>query len=215
MEYTALIVAAGSGSRMGLGYNKVLYTFSNGETIIEKTVSIFRKDTRCTQIILVVSKDDREVFEKLFGEDVILVNGGAARQDSVYQGLQKVTNDHVLIHDGARPWLRMACIDRILMKLEEVDACLAMVPVKDTIKEVVDGKIVTTFRRSYLRQAQTPQAFSTKLITACYEEAITRGMEATDDAQMVELCGHTTVYEVEGDYENRKVTTPEDLNEHE
>ncbi|MEG0736626.1 MAG: 2-C-methyl-D-erythritol 4-phosphate cytidylyltransferase [Longicatena sp.] len=212
MKYSALIVAAGSGSRMGLGYNKLLYTFDSGETIIEKTVSIFLKDAQCTQIVLVISEEDREVFKKLFPQkDIVFTIGGDTRQESVYNGLKEVKEDHVMIHDGARPWLSQECLKRILDELSVHKACLLMVPVKDTIKEVVNGKVVQTFVRSNLRQAQTPQAFETKLIIESYEKAMRQGVVASDDAQVVELCSDEIVYEVEGSYENLKVTTIEDI----
>ena len=212
MEYSALIVAAGSGSRMGLGYNKMLYQFQNGKTILETTVQVFQKDPRCQQIIVVAGVDDLKVYQDLFiHRDITYAIGGATRQESVYQGLQKVTHDHVLIHDGARPWLSMECLDRLCDALSQHRACLLMVPVKDTIKQVIDGKVVSTLKRSELWQAQTPQAFSTKLIVSCHKEAIKKQLEATDDAQLVEVCSKESVYVVEGDYENLKVTTIDDI----
>lgn len=212
MDYTALVVAAGSGSRVGLGYNKLLYKFENGRTILEETVSIFMNDQRCTQIIVVASSDDMECFTRLCScGKVVFVLGGETRQQSVYNGLKAVKEDYVLIHDGARPWLSRECIDRLLHTLSEYPACLLTVPVKDTIKEVRDGLVVQTFHRADLRQAQTPQAFDTNLIIKCYEKAMRSGIQATDDAQVVETCSDVAVVDVEGSYENIKVTTMEDL----
>lgn len=212
MEYTALVVAAGSGSRVGLGYNKLLYTFENGRTILEETVSIFMKDDRCKQIVVVSSSDDMETFTRLCScGKVVFVLGGATRQQSVYNGLKAVKEDVVLIHDGARPWLPTECIDRILDTLSEHPACLLCVPVKDTIKEVKGDYVVQTYHRDDLKQAQTPQAFDTNLIIHCYEKAMKQGVFATDDAQIVELCSDINVRAVEGSYENIKVTTMEDL----
>lgn len=212
MEYTALIVAAGSGSRVGLGYNKLLYKFEDGRTILEQTVSIFMEDQRCKQIIVVSSSDDMETFTKLCScGKVVFVLGGATRQQSVYNGLKAVKEDVVLIHDGARPWLPIDCIDRILDTLQEHPACLLCVPVKDTIKEVKGGYVLQTYHRDDLKQAQTPQAFDTNLIINCYEKAMKQGMSATDDAQIVELCSDIRVRAVAGSYENIKVTTMEDL----
>lgn len=212
MDYTALVVAAGSGSRVGLGYNKLLYKFENGKTILEETVSIFMKDERCTQIIVVVSSDDMETFTRLCScGKVVFVLGGETRQQSVYNGLKAVKEEYVLIHDGARPWLSTMCIDRILNTLKDHPACLLCVPVKDTIKEVRDGFVVQTYKRADLKQAQTPQAFDTNLIIRCYEKAMKQGIVATDDAQIVEVCSDVQVREVEGSYENIKVTTMEDI----
>lgn len=212
MNYSALIVAAGSGSRMGLGYNKLLYTLQNNETIIETTVRLFEQDARCKQIVVVTSQEDQNDFETMFQDRSIeFIEGGATRQESVQRGLCLVKEEYVMVHDGARPWVSMQCLDRIIQTLMKHDACLLMVPVKDTIKEVIEGKVVQTFVRSNLRQAQTPQAFKTSLLIASYEEAQRRGIQATDDAQVVELCSNEIVYEVEGSYENSKVTTMEDI----
>lgn len=212
MNYTALVVAAGNGARVGLGYNKLLYKFENGKTILEETVSVFLNDERCEQVVVVTNSDDMETFTRLCccGK-VVFVLGGATRQQSVYNGLKAVKEDYVLIHDGARPWLSHLCIERILDTLKEHPACLLSVPVKDTIKEVKDGYVVQTYKRSDLKQAQTPQAFDTNLIINCYEKAMKTGVEATDDAQIVELCSDIRVRDIEGSYENIKVTTMEDL----
>lgn len=212
MEYSAVIVAAGSGSRVGLGYNKMLFKLKNGNTILEETMHIFEKDRRCKEIVVVASKQDKEAFSKLCKEDhILLVEGGATRQESVWNGLQKVHYPYVMIHDGARPWLSMDCIDRIVETLESARACLLMVPVKDTIKVVENGVVKHTPQRSTLWQAQTPQAFSTQDIVNAYKEANRLGVQATDDAQIMELCGNADIIVVEGSYENQKVTTIEDL----
>lgn len=211
MEYTALIVAAGSGSRMGLGYNKLLYRFENGETIIERTAQIFEQDERCKQIIVVISEQDEEAMRPLLAKRVQLIYGGSQRSDSVYNGLSAVICDTVLIHDGARPWLSKAALDALLIKKESCRACLLMIPVKDTIKEVKDGVVVKTHERSELMQAQTPQAFDTAFLLTCYRQCMASGYTVTDDAQVVERCSDEPIYAVIGDYENRKITTPEDL----
>ena len=106
MEYTALVVAAGSGSRVGLGYNKMLYKLQNGNTILEETLQVFQQDARCHQIVVVASAQDMETFHEVCDEkNICIVEGGTTRQESVWNGLQKVNCSHVLIHDGARPWL--------------------------------------------------------------------------------------------------------------
>lgn len=211
MDYTALIVAAGSGSRMGLGYNKLLFRFDNDETIIERTIQIFEKDERCRQIVVVISEQDEEIMRPMLKDRVQLVYGGEKRSDSVYNGLSAVEQDTVLIHDGARPWLSKDSLDALLAKKAECRACLLMTPVKDTIKEVIDGKIVKTHVRSTLMQAQTPQAFDTAFLLSCYRTCMASGYSVTDDAHVVELCSDEPIYAVLGSYENRKITTKEDL----
>ncbi len=213
MNYTALIVAAGSGSRLGLGYNKLLYTLSNQHTIIEETLSLFCADERCTQFIVVINETDRKSMQALLPQSKIeFVIGGATRQESVYHGLQKVREEVVLIHDGARPWLSMQSLNDLLQEMEHCEACLLCVPVKDTIKRVKNGVIVETYPREELMQAQTPQAFRYRLLLQCYKQAMEAGISATDDAQIVELCAKIDIHVVYGSYENIKITTKEDIN---
>ena len=133
------------------------------------------------------------------------------RQDSVFAGLQHVHEKIVLIHDGARPYLKSQYINALLTSLKEHKASLLMVPCKDTIKKVVNGKVVETLKREELMQAQTPQAFHTDVILEAYTKAIAQGFQATDDAQMVEHFSQEDVYAILGDYENKKITTVEDL----
>ena len=198
--YSAIILCAGSGKRTGLGYNKMFYQLQ-GETVYEKTVNVFLHDKRCEEIIIVCKKEE---------QCMKFVEGGKERQDSVYEGLKHVTSDYVMIHDGARPFVKKDLLDRLVVGMEEHKAVLAMVPCKDTIKRVKDGKVVETLIRSELMQAQTPQAFDTVLIRNAYKEAIENNIQATDDASMLELQGKD-VYVVEGDYDNIKITTKEDL----
>ena len=212
MNYSALIVAAGKGKRMGLGYNKVLYRLSNEETILQTTVQVFLADSRCKQIIVVMNKEDiaKCVKEQDVGK-VVRVQGGATRQESVFNGLGAVSEDYVLIHDGARPFLTQECIDNLLVTLESEKACLLAVPVKDTIKVIEQGYIKETLIRDNLVQAQTPQAFETDFIINCYKEGKKRGLLFTDDAQLVELVSDTKIKVVVGDYKNLKITTIEDI----
>lgn len=210
MMYSAIILCAGSGKRTGLGYNKMFYQLQ-GETVYEKTVNVFLHDKRCEEIIIVCKKEEQSHFKKILNKKCMkFVEGGKERQDSVYEGLKHVTSDYVMIHDGARPFVKKDLLDRLVVGMEEHKAVLAMVPCKDTIKRVKDGKVVETLIRSELMQAQTPQAFDTVLIRNAYKEAIENNIQATDDASMLELQGKD-VYVVEGDYDNIKITTKEDL----
>lgn len=129
----------------------------------------------------------------------------------MYEGLKKTKGDYVLIHDGARPFVKRKHIDALLECLKVHSACLLMVPCKDTIKKVVNGKVVETLKRSELMQAQTPQAFHRDVIVDAYSQGILEEYQATDDAQMVEKFSDVKVYAIVSDYENIKITTPEDL----
>ena len=211
MNYSAIVLCAGKGSRGGLNYNKMLYRFKN-KTVYEMTMEIFLNDERCKQIVVVTKEEELDDLKKLISSKKIdYVFGGKERQDSVYNGLQVVKEDYVLIHDGARPYLKKENIDDILECLNKNDACLLVVPVKDTIKVCIDGNIVKTLPREQLVQAQTPQAFKTELIKRCYQKGKDKNYIATDDASLVEYFENTEVKAVLGSYSNIKITTPDDL----
>lgn len=211
MNYSAIVLCAGKGSRSGLTYNKMLYRFKN-KTVYEMTMEIFLNDERCKQIVVVTKEEELDDLKKLISSKKIdYVFGGKERQDSVYNGLQVVKEDYVLIHDGARPYLKKENIDDIMECLNKNDACLLVVPVKDTIKVCIDGNIVKTLPREQLVQAQTPQAFKTELIKRCYQKGKDKNYIATDDASLVEYFENIEVKAVLGSYSNIKITTPDDL----
>lgn len=212
MDYSVLIVAAGRGERMGLGYNKVFYKLKEGTTILDTTMELFMKDPRCKQIVIVTNQNEMTLaMKKREIGRIVHVAGGETRQASVRNGLMAITEDVVLIHDGARPWCPMKCVDDLLDAMQTEDAAILGVPVKDTIKEVENGYIVKTVERTRLIQAQTPQAFKTSLITEACKRAYIAGIKVTDDAQMVETYTKARVKIIEGSYSNIKITTQEDL----
>ena len=208
MDYSCVIVAAGKGSRMNLGYNKVYYMLDD-KCILEHTIKAFKDDHDCKEIIVVCDIDDFKAHIK--DDDVILVSGGATRSDSVYNGLQKVSYEYVMIHDGARPYVSSKILDDTKQCLSKHNACLAMVDCKDTIKKVVDNKVVKTYVRSTLKNAQTPQSFKTSMIIEAYQIAMADNFVATDDASIYEVYGKDDVYVIEGSYDNIKITTIEDI----
>ncbi len=211
MFYSAVIPCAGMGKRMNLGYNKLLYQL-NDKTVIENTIDVFLNDNQCKQIILVISKDDEEVIAPYLIDDRMEITyGGKERQDSVYHGLLKVKEEYVLIHDGARPYLKQEAIDRLLEALKVYNACLLMVNAKDTMKRVKDGLVVETLPREEMMNAQTPQAFKTDLILHVHELAQQEHYLGTDDASLVEYFSREPVKVVEGDYSNIKITTIDDI----
>ena len=211
MNYSAIVLCAGKGSRSGLTYNKMLYRFKN-KTVYEMSMEIFLNDERCKQIVVVTKEEELDDLKKLIlSKKIDYVFGGKERQDSVYNCLQVVKEDYVLIHDGARPYLKKENIDDILECLNKNDACLLVVPVKDTIKVCIDGNIVKTLPREQLVQAQTPQAFKTELIKRCYQKGKDKNYIATDDASLVEYFENIEVKAVLGSYSNIKITTPDDL----
>lgn len=210
MKFSAVILGAGSGTRCGLGYNKLLHQ-TTGKTILEQTVEVFEKKSECDQIVLVISSKDEEVMKEIFQNRVTYVIGGATRLDSSVHGLEAVTNEYCMIHDGARPYVSHQEIDACLKALETYDACLLMVPVKDTIKVVEKGKVVSTPNRSTLMAALTPQCFKTTLIKQCLKQAQDDQKIFSDDASVVEAYSDVEIHVVEGSYANIKITTKEDL----
>jgi 2-C-methyl-D-erythritol 4-phosphate cytidylyltransferase len=213
--YSVIIPAAGTGSRMGLGYNKLFYKIV-GCTIIEHTVSKFFNDARCKQIILVSSADDLEKMKEIFDcqPRVSLVVGGATRQESIYHALDSVTEDIVLVHDGARPFVTVDIINACYDAAVEGFGAIASVVSKDTIKKRDSQRkdvVNQTIPRDELVIVQTPQAFPTHMLKKANELAINAEYSGTDDASLVEKFTEIEVKIVKGCYKNIKFTTPEDI----
>jgi 2-C-methyl-D-erythritol 4-phosphate cytidylyltransferase len=162
-------------------------------------------------VVVVVPKDLHRVARDLFsGEGVEVVEGGATRQDSVWNGLRLIETPVVLVHDGARPLLTPDLIHRGLEALEGADGAVPAIEVNETLKQVKEDVVVKTIDRTKIRRVQTPQVF----ITAALKDAHTRAREerfqATDDAQLVERYGGK-VRIFQGDPSNIKVTYEQDL----
>lgn len=218
-KVTAIIVAGGSGKRMGMSIKKQYILLSNKE-VLAHTIEAFDKCELIQEIILVVSEDEinkvkKDIVEKYsFNKVRKIVSGGTERQDSVYNGLLATSNDtkYVMIHDGARPFIKEKIIREALKLTIEKEATVVAVPVKDTIK-VVDNKkqmVIDTPNRTTLWSIQTPQSFSKELLLKAYAYAKSENLAVTDDSMLVEAYGKA-VYIVQGEYTNIKITTPEDL----
>lgn len=210
MKYSAVILAAGSGSRMNMGYNKLLYRLDQ-QTIIEKTVNVFENDPACSQILLVLSQTDMKAMNEIFHDRVEYVLGGTQRMESSYAGVTHAKEKIVMIHDGARPYVSLKELKDCLQTMETHRACLLMVPVKDTIKVVKDNVVVSTPQRSDLMAALTPQCFEKDLICDCLTKAMHSDQIFSDDASVVEAFSDEPVQVVLGSYANKKITTKEDL----
>ncbi|MET3699960.1 2-C-methyl-D-erythritol 4-phosphate cytidylyltransferase [Bacillus oleivorans] len=215
MQYAVIIPAAGSGKRMNAGKNKLFLTVQDVPVIIH-TLQVFETDSLCKAIYLSINPAERESFELLIKQYKIkkikaMVAGGKERQESVYQALKAVNEaDIVLVHDGARPFIRHSTIRHLVEKADESKAAIVAVPVKDTVKRVENGQITETVERSSLWAAQTPQAFHMSILKKAYELAERDSFFGTDDASLVERLG-VPVAIVEGQYDNIKLTTKEDL----
>jgi 2-C-methyl-D-erythritol 4-phosphate cytidylyltransferase len=141
-----------------------------------------------------------------------LVPGGATRQESVRRGLEAVDprTDSVLCHDAARPLATPELLNRVLRGLDGAEGCVPVVPSPDTVKLVRDGRVTRTIPRAEIGLAQTPQAFAFPVLHESHRRALREGLEATDDAMLVEAAGYR-VAAVDGETSNFKITTPEDL----
>ncbi|MBQ9986855.1 MAG: 2-C-methyl-D-erythritol 4-phosphate cytidylyltransferase [Erysipelotrichales bacterium] len=211
MNYSVVLPCGGKGKRMDLGYNKLFYTLDE-QSVIEKTVQVFDQDPKCQQIVIVHAMEEEAQIKALCrSAKCVFTQGGSERYESVYHGLLLVDHEIVLIHDGARPYITQAVIDRVLSELTQYPAVICGVPMKDTVKRVVEGEIIDTPPRSELWCAQTPQGFHTALLKECYEKAIQEKHLITDDASAVEAYSTYKVRMVMGDYANIKITTKEDL----
>ena len=217
-KYTAIVLSAGKGSRMGSSVHKQ-YLLLCGRPVIYYTLKAF-EESPVDEIVLVTGEGEEEYCRKEIVEKYKLhkvtkiVKGGKERYHSVFQGLSACEHtDYVLIHDGARPFIGQEVIRHTMDEVQKKHACIAAVPVKDTIKKVDEnGKVEDTPPRKSLYTVQTPQAFSYSLIYDSYQKMIADGREdVTDDAMVVEQETGTKILLVEGSYQNIKITTPEDL----
>lgn len=209
----AVIVAAGTASRMG-GIDKVMAPLG-GEPMLMRAVRTFA-DCDVIREIVIVTREDllQSVSELCRGIEKVraVVVGGANRQDSVQAGMNALSagTKLVAVHDGARPLITEAVIDRTVRAAHTYSAAAPAVPVKDTVKVVKGGIVLNTPDRSTLRAVQTPQVFDVALLRGALKKARDDGAAVTDDCSAVERLG-MSVKIVEGDERNMKVTTPMDL----
>lgn len=209
----AVIVAAGSASRMG-GIDKVMAPLG-GEPMLLRTVRTFQNCEAIREIVVVTRTDLLETVMSLCApmEKVrAVVAGGADRPASVQAGLDALSKQAqlVAVQDGARPLITEAVIDRTVRAAHTYGAAAPAVPVKDTIKVVKGGVVRSTPDRATLQAVQTPQVFDVALLRGALKKAAKKGTAITDDCSAVENMG-MSVKIVEGDERNLKVTTPMDL----
>lgn len=215
--HSAIIVAAGRGTRMGPDIDKLFLEVA-GRPVIAHTWQRFEDAASIDEIILVVREGMQPAFTELaekfhFKKAFRLVAGGAERQDSVLNGLQALGPRVVLvaIHDGARPCISDELIAATLQAARETGAAVAAQRVTDTIKESGDGLSITRhLDRSRLWAVQTPQSFRVEVIRRAIAVAKEKGLSLTDDTAACELIGQP-VRLVAGAGPNPKVTLPADL----
>lgn len=209
----AVIVAAGSASRMG-GIDKVMASLG-GEPMIVRTVRAFQNCDAISSVVIVTREDLIRPISGLCREMTkvaAVVAGGSSRQESVHLGLNALPKGTKLaaVHDGARPLISWQVIDRVVRAANTYGAAAPAIPVKDTIKVVRSGLVESTPDRAVLWAVQTPQVFDFDLLRGALSKAAADGAQVTDDCSAVERMG-MRVKIVEGDERNLKVTTPVDL----
>lgn len=212
MSNTAIILAAGNGTRMKADKSKLLLEI-NGKTVIERTVNTFSNIADIDDIIVVVRETDIPLYENVLSKyNISYCIGGSTRQESVSNAVETVDNaDMIIIHDGARPLVTENEISNTLRVAQEKGAAAVGVKVKDTIK-VVDknNKIIDTPERSSLIAIQTPQIFKFDKYVKAMKLAKEQNKDFTDDCKLLENAGED-VFVVDGEYTNIKITTPEDI----
>lgn len=212
MSNTAIILAAGNGTRMKADKSKLLLEI-NGKTVIERTVNTFSNIADTDDIIVVVRETDIPLYENVLSKyNISYCIGGSTRQESVSNAVETVDNaDMLIIHDGARPLVTENEISNTLRVAQEKGAAAVGVKVKDTIK-VVDrnNKIINTPQRSSLIAIQTPQIFKFDKYVKAMKLAKEQNKDFTDDCKLLENAGED-VFVVDGEYTNIKITTPEDI----
>ncbi len=194
---SALIPAAGSGERLGMG-PKALLTL-RGKTLLERAIEAFAGIAFET----IVALPDAHLNSNIKAARV--VSGGATRQQSVLNLLNAARGEIVLIHDAARPFLPRAVIERVLSDVRRVGAATAALPMADTLVSEIDAHWGAVLDRSLIRAVQTPQGFQKDLLLQAHQRAFDDGITATDDAGLVARLGHPVALSM-GDERLFKVT---------
>ncbi|MBK9384397.1 MAG: 2-C-methyl-D-erythritol 2,4-cyclodiphosphate synthase [Planctomycetes bacterium] len=223
LRVSAIVPAAGSGTRFGAGRNKTLLLLE-GEPLIAHVVRALGADPRVVEIVLVGKAAEREELLRAATRGcaprVALrwAAGGAERRDSVRNGLEAAdpTSEILLVHDGARPFLSAEVLARVIDAAVAQGAALCTLPAVDTVKRVdAAGRVLATLDRREIHLAQTPQAFRRELGLPAYRRACEEGWPTTDDVHVLELAAASgalpSVVAVPGDPRNRKITVPADL----
>lgn len=206
MQVSLILACAGKGTRAGFEKNKLLV--SNGEkTWLETTLNAFKKTGLITQYIITASKEDFESISSLVKDSALVVLGGETRTQSIKNALNYVQGEVVLIHDGARPFVSYELIERCIDTAIKNGSAIPVVPTRDTLLKS-DGVIATEYiGKSGLYAVQTPQGFKTKLIKEAYDTA----QESFNDDGEVYKNRFGTLNVYQGDFNNVKLTYPQDF----
>lgn len=212
---SAIIVAAGSGTRMG--FDKLLASLG-GTPVILRTLSAFEACADIDEIVVVASPERAEVIQRIADDGELtklrrFVPGGTERHHSVWAGLQAVNaaSEAVAVHDGARPLIHPAQISRCLERARKTGAAASARPVSETLKRADDsGRVTGSVDRTGLWIMETPQVFARPLLISAYEAVLRDGVLVTDEVSALGHIGHD-VWLVDNPTPNPKITWPPDL----
>jgi 2-C-methyl-D-erythritol 4-phosphate cytidylyltransferase len=217
-QFAVILPAAGRSTRFRDNKEKKPFANLDGRAVWLRTLELFATRDDVCQCLIVVAKDDQEMFRRRYAPNLAFLNaqiadGGSERFESVANALQMVKDDaeYVAIHDAVRPCVTESLISAVFTQAAKTGAALLALPVTDTLKRVdPQQKVLATEPRRGLWLAQTPQVFRKDWLQAAYAERAQFGKDITDDAQLVEAAGHP-VHVVEGATTNIKITTKGDL----
>jgi len=214
----AIIPAAGEGRRMGGAVPKQFLQIG-GREILARTLAVFEACVAIDDVWVVVAAEQCALCQSTIVERYGLrkvrgvVAGGTTRRESVWHGLQQVAQavGLVVVHDGVRPFVTELLLQQTLDHANRFGAAIAAVPLKDTLKRVsAAGTVEATVPREHLWRVQTPQAFQHALLRRAFQHAWQQGLQATDEAGLIEALGNAV--RIVPSYEhNVKITTPDDL----
>lgn len=219
MKHHAIIVAGGLGQRMGSAVPKQFLQLDN-KPVIAWPVETCITSQLIDSIIIVNHPDHKQQLEEIISQyfpttNIIITNGGQTRQESCFNGLHAydfASDDIVLIHDAARPFITVDMIKQCIDVAKQYGACGIYVPVKETVAQIHDSIVAAVLPRQTLYAAQTPQCFRYSIIIDAHKKAQTNNLyNATDDVSLVINAGYTVKAIIGDFYQNIKITTNEDM----
>lgn len=206
-----ILVGAGKGERLGFSIPKSFVKLEDKELFLY-SVEKFYKFVK--KIFLALPEgyieNGKEIIKNKFSK-VVIIKGGKKRQDSVLNCLKKIEEGIVLIHDVARPFVSEDLIKRVIDGAKKYEACIPILNITDTIKEVNGNFVIKTLKREKIFLVQTPQGFKTDIIKKAYFICKREKIVGNDDSFFLEKIGYNKIYCVEGERNNIKITYPEDL----
>jgi 2-C-methyl-D-erythritol 4-phosphate cytidylyltransferase len=218
MEFFVIIPASGSGIRFGSGIPKQFLKYNNKEILLH-TAEKFFMNKNIHSVFISIHPDylqKKNFLDKLgsYPKPVLISQGGATRQESVYKSLRKIkckNNDRIIIHDAVRPFLTQTLLNRIIEASKNEDAVIPGIELHDTVKRIdKKGYVTETIKRETLRSIQTPQVFRYDKLMKAFEKAVRNKFTGTDEASLMEYSGYK-VKIIDGETTNIKITTKKDL----